>query len=283
MTVSAEENKLRLEDVLLRRFPRLSKMYLREVVKAGACEVNGYVENIGKRVRPNDLIEIFIDTGREASMVPEDIALDIRYEDDRLVVVNKPAGMLVHPSHREKTGTLLNALKFRFDQGSGPAGARPGLVHRLDRDTSGLMVVAKDTATHKRLAAQFAKKTVEKRYMALVHGAVASDSGTIEAPIGRYPEEKRWGVRDDGKPSESRFTVRERFANATLLELEPVTGRTNQLRIHCAFIGHPIFGDRSRGGPLHERLCLHAYRLAFDDPHSRERLRFESDAELRPE
>ena len=271
--VSADAQKMRLEDFLLDHFSGLSKMYLRDVVKTERCEVNGRWENIGYRLRENDLIEIVVDRDRETAMKPENIPLDIVFEDEHIIVVNKPAGMLVHPSHRENNGTMLNALSYHLNLDSMKL-IRPGLPHRLDKQTSGLIIVAKSAFAHRRLSAAFMKKRVEKRYLALVNGIIGKDEGTIEAPIGRFAELKQWSVKSDGKHSESRFWVRERFADTTLIELEPVTGRTNQLRIHCELIGHPIVGDTRRGGREFERLCLHAYKLAFPHPTSNEIVSF---------
>lgn len=325
---------MRLEDFLCGRFRRLSKMYLRETVRDERCEVNGRFENIGYRLRVNDFIEIELDPTREASMIPQDIPLDVVYEDTDLIVVNKPAGMLVHPSHREKTGTLLNALTFYLNRegetrrkGKGenlqeseavssspgllfsPASfVRPGLIHRLDRETSGLVVVAKNARAHRILAGHFGRgsraenadgtrtsvrngvrtevrvphaKLVEKRYLALVEGVVEADEGAIAGEIGRYAEEKRWGLKADGKRAETLFWVRERNADSTLLELEPVTGRTNQLRIHCASIGHSITGDTSRGGRKFHRLCLHAWKLSFRHPTGGRLMEFEAPISFR--
>ncbi|MGC2235320.1 MAG: RNA pseudouridine synthase, partial [Pyrinomonadaceae bacterium] len=221
-----------------------------------------------------------------------------------------PAGMLVHPTHRDKNGTLLNALSYYLNYSKAEYGmrsaelkiedqrlktedqnsklnsalriphsafTRPGLIHRLDKQTSGLIVIAKTPRAHRILCEHWRRKLVEKKYLALVEGNVAEDSGTIIAPIGRFAELKNWDVKEDGKHSETRFQVKERFADTTLLELEPVTGRTNQLRIHCAFVGHPIVGDAARGGREFSRLCLHAYRLAFWYPNGNERLEFEKE------
>ena len=276
LQVKPPENRKRLEDFLLDQFRGLSKLYLREIVKTEQCEVNGRWENIGYRLRPNDFVEIELDPTRENSMVPQDIPLDIIFEDEHLIVVNKPIGMLVHPSHRDKTGTLLNALAFHVNREGIDPHIRPGLIHRLDKDTSGLIVAAKNARTHRILATHFEKKLVEKLYLALVDGIVAEDEGTITGAIGRYVEEKRWGLKEDGREAETRFRVREKAGNKTLLELEPVTGRTNQLRIHCETIGHPIVGDVARGGSNFERLCLHAHKLAFRHPATRERIEFES-------
>jgi 23S rRNA pseudouridine1911/1915/1917 synthase len=273
-----EHFKMRLEDLLLGHFRHLSKIYLREVVKTGRCEVNGRHENIGYRVRPNDLIEVFVDHSKGTAMRAEDIALDIVHEDDEIIVVVKPVGMLVHPSHRENTGTLLNALTYHLNRSSSSL-IRPGLPHRLDKQTSGLIVAAKTPRAHRILSNQFLKRRVSKRYMALVEGIVEVPSGEIEARIGRFDELKYWGVRDDGKPSLSRFAVIEHRHDATLLELEPVTGRTNQLRIHCAAMGHPIVGDVERGGRPFSRLCLHASELSFAHPSDARNMRFASEVD----
>ena len=267
LTARDEHFKLRLEDFLLDEFGGLSKMYLREVVKNGLCEVNGRIENIGYRIRANDFVEVVVDETRGTAMRPENIPLDIVFEDDQLIVVNKPAGMLVHPSHRENSGTLLNALGYYLNDSAARNGrVRPGLIHRLDKQTSGLVVVAKNARAHRILAGHFMKKRVGKRYLALVEGVVDQLDGIVEAPIGRHAELKHWSVKEGGKHSETRFWVLERRADTTLLELEPVTGRTNQLRIHCELMGHPIVGDVRRGGREFSRLCLHAARLAFPHP-----------------
>lgn len=288
--------RVRLEDFLFDRFPGLSRMYLRDVVKNKKCEINGRLENKGKRVSGGDFIEIELDLSRETAMRPQEMPLDIVYEDNDLIVVNKPAGILVHPTHRDKSGTLLNALTFYLNAECGvrsaelkPTGGsdsefrvphsalvRPGLVHRLDKETSGLIVIAKSTRVHRILARQFQRKTVEKKYLALVDGVVEQDEGKITGTIGRYAEEKRWDLKADGKISETHYRVRKRNNDTTLLELEPITGRTNQLRIHCASIGHPIVGDTKRGGSESERLCLHAYKLAFRHPDGGRLVAFET-------
>ncbi len=288
--VRPEENKKRLEDFLLDRFRTLSKLYLRELVKGEKCEVNGRFENRGFKLKANDFIEVELDPTRQNSMVPEDIPLEILFEDNDLIIVNKPVGMLVHPSHRDKSGTVLNALSYYLNQDKALPHIRPGLIHRLDKDTSGLLIIAKNTRAHRILATQFEKKTVEKKYLARVEGSVHEDTGEVDSPIGRYIEKKMWGVKDDGRKAISRFRVLHRNDDTTLLELEPVTGRTNQLRVHCAAMGHPIVGDVQRGGREFSRLCLHAYKLAFRHPTSGGRqslehrvdLNFETTGELDP-
>jgi len=277
LNVFERVGKIRLEDFLCEQFGILSRMYLRALIRDGKVEVNGRHENAGYRVRGGDFIEVEADMSRGTSMVAEDIPLAIVFEDREIVVVNKPAGMLVHPSNREKTGTLLNALAhYLNDRTSTDASIRPGLIHRLDKDTSGLIVVAKTPAAHRILARHFMKKRVEKRYIALVEGIVEQEEGMIEAPIGRHAELKHWSVKHDGKHSETRFWIRKRYRDRTLLELEPITGRTNQLRIHCELIGHPIVGDVKRGGREFARLCLHAHKLAFPHPSSGDRVEFVS-------
>lgn len=284
LQVTEEHYKTRLDDFLFAKFRSLSKMYLRELVKNERCEVNGRNENRGYKLMPNDLVEIHVDATRETAMRPEDVAVDIVFEDDQLIVVDKPAGTLVHPTHRDKSGTLLNALAYHLNrekiesetaEGSAGAFVRAGLIHRLDKQTSGLMVVAKTSRTHRILADHFKRKLVTKRYLALVDGLVEDDAGTIDQPIGRYADQKFWDVKADGKHAETRFWVRERSDGRTLLELEPVTGRTNQLRIHCSSIGHPIVGDDARGGSAFSRLCLHAYKLEFKHPGDRSMMKFE--------
>lgn len=288
--ISEGLSRTRLEDYLFGRFPGLSRMYLRRVIKEERCEVNGRLENVGFRVRGGDFIEIEIDPTRENSMRPENVALDIIFEDEHLVVVNKPTGMLVHPTNRDKNGTLLNALVFHLNRSTADSASedkseirnpqseiiRPGLVHRLDKQTSGLIVIAKSVRIHRSLARQFQRKYVEKKYIALVDGIVQENEGRIVASIGRFADEKRWDVKVGGKPAETRYRVLERRENSTLLELEPVTGRTNQLRIHCSSIGHPIVGDVSRGGSEFRRLCLHAWKLTFRHPVNRDDRAFEA-------
>ena len=265
----------RLDEYLFDKLRTLSKMYLRELVRTGRVQINGEFENIGYKLRPGDFIEIEADLTRGTAMQPENIPLEIIYEDRDIVAVNKPAGMLVHPTHRDKNGTLLNALTYYLncdETDSARPYIRPGLVHRLDKETSGLMVIAKNAPAHRRLAADFLKKRVMKRYLALVDGAPKSSSGVICEPIGRFAELKLWGVQQDGKPSETRYRVIGSRSDKSLLELDPFTGRTNQLRIHCAAIGHPIVGDVQRGGSIHPRLCLHSWTLSFPHPITRHKL-----------
>ena len=294
----------RVDEFCASRFGNLSRMRIANLIGAGACLVNGDAGRAGYRLAAGDLVEAAFEDGAPTSMSPESIPLEILFEDDQIVVVVKPAGMLVHPTRSVKSGTLANALAYHLNRSriedresrmertsleladvrssilDSQSFIRPGLVHRLDRATSGLMVIAKTPRSLAILSKHFRKRLVEKRYVALVHGEIETDTGSISAPIGRDPDERpQWRVMEDGKPAETRFTVIERLAGATLVELEPVTGRTNQLRIHCAHIGHPIVGDNVHCGlriedcglrDLVTRLCLHAAKLAFHHPVSGE-------------
>jgi 23S rRNA pseudouridine1911/1915/1917 synthase len=225
-------------------------------------------------------------------MTPERAPLEVVHEDEHIVVVVKPAGQLVHPTRGVKLGTLANALAYHLnrlwiDESVAvlnpqseigiPRFIRPGLVHRLDRDTSGLLVIAKTRAALSRLSQHFQRRLVEKRYAAVVAGRVEREEFTIDAPIGRDEDARpQWRVDESGKSAETRLRVVERRGARTLVELEPVTGRTNQLRIHCTHAGHAIVGDRFYSGEPHTRLCLHASRLAFRHPATNEWVEFRS-------
>ncbi len=281
----------RLDNFLAARIMTHSKIYLRNRIGAGACLVNGEIAERGLHLRAGDSVQIEIDLGAQTSMTPEAVALEIVFEDNALLVINKPAEMLVHPSLGQKNGTLLNALSYYLnrdkidsenasfaDEYANSEFVRPFLVHRLDRKTSGLMVVAKTPEAMRVLSIHFQKRLVEKMYLAIVQGIISVDEGTIEAPIGQDFEERRWKVTTNGKAAETNFRVLQRFSDKTLLELQPVTGRTNQLRIHCAHIGYPIVGDDRYGDANSvSRLCLHAARLSFRHPTDNNLLEFESD------
>jgi 23S rRNA pseudouridine1911/1915/1917 synthase len=273
--VGEESEWQRLDDFLAERVATLSRMHIAALLARGACAVNGTEARAGQRLRAGDAVEV-CDAGEvENSMTPERAPLEIVHEDEQIVVVVKPAGQLMHPTRGVKRGTLANALayhlnRFRIDEGGALINQhfiRPGLVHRLDRDTSGLLVVAKTRAALSRLSQHFQRRLVEKRYAAVIAGRVEQEEFTINAPIGRDEEATpQWRVDESGKCAETRLRVVERRGARTLVELEPVTGRTNQLRIHCAHVGHAIVGDRFYSGEPHARLCLHASRLAFRHP-----------------
>ena len=289
----------RLDRFLATRLGRLSRMRINSLLLRGACTVNREVAAPGYHLRHGDMVEITVDESGPTSMTPEAIPLDIVYEDPQLLVIDKPSGMLVHPTRHEKSGTLANALSHHLNRTatkddaaslteesetsqSGPgaqtvAAVRPGLVHRLDRATSGLMVIAKQERSLSILTRHFHRRLVEKRYLALVRGIIEEDEMIISAPIGRDPEaHPKWNVSEAGRPAETRLTVLERRAGMSMVELEPVTGRTNQLRIHCAHIGHAIVGDTWYSADTNSRLCLHAARLCFHHPSGGEWMEFSS-------
>jgi len=292
----------RLDEFLALRFGSFSRMRIANVIGAGACRINGDFARAGYKLVAGDSIDVSFDEGAPTAMTPEPIPLEIVYEDEQVIVVVKPAGMLVHPTLGVKTGTLANALAYHLNRPRIEGGrwgvasplsdvepvVRPGMIHRLDRATSGLMVMAKPPRALTVLSRHFRRRLVEKRYLALVAGAVEEQSGSISAQIGRDPDKRpRWGVMDSGRQAETKFKVLERMAESTLLELEPVTGRTNQLRIHCAYIGHPIIGDQmygecadaeadSRNTETKMRLCLHASSLSFHHPVGGEWMEFTS-------
>lgn len=283
--VGPSEAGLRLDELLARRLRRLSRMRIASLVARGACVVNGRTAHAGHRINPGDTVAVALgEEGGPSSMTPEDLPLEIVYEDEELIVVVKPSGMLVHPTRGVKRGTLANALAFHLNRhapavshdgpepGAGevedaPPVVRPGLVHRLDRDTSGLMVVAKTQRALSILSRHFHERLVEKTYLALLEGLCGEDERFISAPIGRDPEARPpWRVIPEGRDAHTRLRVLARRHDTTLVELEPLTGRTNQLRIHCAHLGHPVVGDRIYGDGRGPRLCLHAARLAFHHP-----------------
>jgi 23S rRNA pseudouridine1911/1915/1917 synthase len=324
--IEQSDSGQRLDEFFASRFGSLSRMRIASLIEAGACVVNGAMGRAGYHILTGDSVEVSFDDGTSTAMSPEPIPLEIIREDEHVIVVVKPAGLLVHPTMSVKTGTLANALAYhlnrpRIEDGGwkienlalGPNESidsrsstlnsqpviRPGIVHRLDRATSGLMVIAKTQRALTVLSRHFRKRLVEKRYLAWVRGVVEEEPGSISAPIGRDPDQRpHWRVIESGKPAETRFKVLERMPRATLLELEPVTGRTNQLRIHCAYIGHPIVGDEMhdccglqitdcglkteehqsaiRDPQSAMRLCLHAWKLAFHHPASGEWLEFKA-------
>ncbi|MCI0662013.1 MAG: RluA family pseudouridine synthase [Acidobacteria bacterium] len=270
----ASSGKPRLDEFVASKFPRISLTRIRRLIAEGGVLVDGEKSFKGARLPDGAKVSLTIFAAEKSSATPEPIPLDILYEDEHLIVVDKPSGLLVHPSRQEKSGTLTNGLAFHFWQTHG-APLRPGMIHRLDRHTSGVIVVAKTPRAHRTLSKHFRLRWVKKFYLAPVSGVVARDDGEIIAPIGHQPNVwPRWGVMNDGKEAHTRFRVKRRFAAHTLLELEPLTGRTHQLRIHCNLIGHPILGDpiyAEQVDPLAEKLglkyqLLHAFRLAFRHP-----------------
>ncbi|MDX2033329.1 MAG: RluA family pseudouridine synthase [Blastocatellia bacterium] len=271
------EGKPRLDEFIAGKLPKVSLTRIRRLIAEGDALVNGANSLKGARLRPDDRVSVKLFAAEKSSGTPEAIPLEVLHEDAEIIVLNKQVGLLVHPSGREKSGTLMNALAWHFWQSSGEA-IRPGLVHRLDRNTSGVIIIAKTLRAHRTLSKHFRERWVKKFYQALVCGRVATSEGEIDAPIGFDPAIfPHWRVMREGKetrPAQTRYKVRTRYANHTLLELEPLTGRTHQLRIHCQLIGHAIVGDPFYKGAADElagalRLKhhqLHASRLELKHP-----------------
>ncbi len=286
--VSSVDNGLRLDQFLVGQFQkRYSRSYLQHLIAQGNVLVNGARVKRHTSVRAGDEIEVILKEKEERPwLIPEKIPLDIIYEDEEIVVVNKPSGMVVHPACGHYTGTLVHALLAHcgsLSQAGGPA--RPGIVHRLDKETSGVILAAKTENAHYHLAEQFASRQVKKKYLAIVRGRVARQEGVIQLPIGRHPvNRQKMAVIAKGegrsREAETRYRVLERFKQATYLELEPTTGRTHQIRVHLSALGHPILGDTVYGGSFPRlkipRLMLHAGSLIFSHPVTNKEMLFEA-------
>lgn len=260
----------------------LSRSVANEQIKTGQVLVNGEIKKAKYIVQVGDVITYQLPKIEEVEYVAEDISIEILYQDKDVAVVNKPQGMVVHPSAGHTSGTLVNALLYHIRDLSGINGVlRPGIVHRIDKDTSGLLMIAKNDVAHIKLAEELKAKKSLRKYWALVHGNVPNDRGKIEAPIGRSEKDrKKQAVTAKGKEAITRFEVLERFGDYTLLELTLETGRTHQIRVHMAYIGHPIAGDISYGPRKtlkgHGQF-LHARTLGFTHPSTGEMVEFTAE------
>lgn len=269
-------------DKALADLTELSRSQANEAIKAGTVLVNGKLSKAKYAVKEDDVITYEVPEEEVLEYKAEDIPLDIIYEDADVAVVNKPQGMVVHPSAGHTSGTLVNALMYHVKDLSSINGVvRPGIVHRIDKDTSGLLMVAKNDKAHNALAAELKDKKSLRKYVAIVHGNLPNDRGVIEAPIGRSDKDrKKQAVTAKGKPAVTRFTVLERFGNYTLVELQLETGRTHQIRVHMAYIGHPVAGDPLYGPRKtlkgHGQF-LHAKTLGFTHPTTGELVEFTAE------
>jgi 23S rRNA pseudouridine1911/1915/1917 synthase len=283
--VPAEAAGMRLDKFLADHLADISRSRIQGWIEKGRVTLDGRPARPSTRLDPGQCVRVFIPPPEEVRILPEPILLDILYEDEHLLVINKPAGMVVHPAPGHTSGTLVNALLARFpawaeldwwesEEDEEEAGAdypRPGIVHRLDKDTSGLLIVAKSAGARSALQAQFQARQVEKVYLALVHGVPPAPAGLIDAPIGRDPRQrKRMAVVAEGRPAVTAYRVLEPLGEYALLEVMPKTGRTHQIRVHLAFIGHPVVGDEVYGRRRSRLACprqfLHAARLSFRHP-----------------
>lgn len=280
--VSEEDAKMRLDKYLAANEESLSRSRIQSLVEEGQVRVNGNVQKANYKVKVNDTIVLEVEDDRELEVEPENIPLDIRYEDEDVIVINKPKGMVVHPANGNQNGTLVNALLYHCKDLSGINGVlRPGIVHRIDKDTTGLLIVAKNDMAHTSLSKQLQTKTVNRLYYALVHGVIPHDFGTIDAPIGRdvNDRQKMAVTATNSKDARTHFKVIERFKDYTLVECRLETGRTHQIRVHMQYIGHPVVGDEKysyrktmkTGGQL-----LHAHQLTFVHPRTNETMTIEA-------
>ncbi|MEZ5106461.1 MAG: RluA family pseudouridine synthase [Draconibacterium sp.] len=304
ITVDPGQSLLRIDKFLSNRMNNASRSRIQAAAEAGNILVNNQPVKPNYKVKPNDEIQLVMDYPRhELKIIPEDIPLNIVYEDEQLIVINKPAGLVVHPGHGNYTGTLVNALAFYFKDLPlfNSEDPRPGLVHRIDKDTSGLLVVAKTEHAKSKLAQQFFNKTTERRYHALVWGSVKDDEGTIEGNIGRSLKNRQvftvFPEGDYGKPAVTHYSVLRRMSYVTLVECRLETGRTHQIRVHMKYMNHPLFNDSNYGGDqilrgttyskyrqfvlncfkLLPRQALHAKTLGFIHPTTGEKMQFDSE------
>ena len=295
------QSPLRVDKFLMSRIENVTRNKIQQSAKEGSIYVNDLIVKSNYKVKGRDRVKVlFAHPPYENLLVAEDIAIDIVYEDDILVVINKPPGLVVHPGHGNYSGTLLNGLLHHFEKLPKNLNNRPGLVHRIDKDTSGLLVVAKTEQAMTHLSKQFFDKTSERKYLALVWGDLKENKGTIEGAIGRHPKNRlQMTVFEDnseGKEAITHFKVLERFGYVTLIECQLETGRTHQIRAHLKFIGHTLFNDKRYGGEkilkgtsftkyrqfvdncfkLLPRQALHAKTLGFIHPETGEKMQYDS-------
>jgi len=274
-----EDQAGRLDRYIASKCPDLSRTRVQGLIEENNILVNGQAPRPSRKLQSGDIIDITVPAARPFELAPENIELKVIYEDPDLLVVDKPAGMTVHPAPGNYTHTLANAVLARMPDIETDNVERPGIVHRLDKDTSGLIIIAKNRTAHMKLADQFKDRQVSKTYLALVNGHLTPEEGIIEAGIGRDPRHrKRMAVVSEGRPARSEYKVVKYVKNYTLLEVRPKTGRTHQIRVHLAAIGFPIVGDTTYGAKsdIVPRQFLHAARLKFRSPSSGDWLEIES-------
>lgn len=280
-----EDQQMRLDKYLAEQFPEQTRSYLQKLIKDGEVTVNGKNVKTGYQLSKGEEVCVNIPEPKELDVEPQKMDLDIVYEDEDVILINKPKGMVVHPAPGHTTDTLVNGLLYHCkDNLSGINGvARPGIVHRIDRDTTGILIVCKNDMSHNSIAAQLKEHSINRRYRALVHGNLKEDTGTVEGPIGRHPiDRKKMSINEkNGKPAVTHYTVLERFGNYTLIECKLETGRTHQIRVHMTSIGHPLVGDEVYGPakcPFKlQGQCLHAMVLGFVHPRTGEYMEFSAD------
>ena len=286
--VSPDQDGERL-DVFAAALADITRSRAGTLIKQGSVAVDGAAQaKTGFKLKPGMAVRVEVPPAAPVAVQAEDIALDIVYQDDDLAVVFKPSGMVVHPAAGNETGTLVNALLTHLDNLSGIGGEiRPGIVHRIDKDTSGLLLVAKNDFSHVALSEQIRAHTVKRAYRAIVIGGFRENEGTVEGPIGRHPtDRKRMAIVPGGREATTHWTALEPLRGATLIEARLTTGRTHQIRVHMASIGHPVLGDPVYGPkkspyPVEGGQLLHAFRLGFIHPRTGEEMLFEAEPEPR--
>lgn len=279
--VVSDQESGRLDKVVTNHYPDLTRSKIQNLIKQEQILVNQAPTTNRYKVSENDVIDVTLPDPVEVSVKPEKMNLDIVFEDDDVIVVNKSQGMVVHPAPGHENGTLVNGLLDHAPLATVNGELRPGIVHRIDKDTSGLLMVAKNDQAMLSLSAQLKAKTNQRKYLAIVHGNFKEEAGTINAPIGRSKKDrKKMAIVEDGRPAVTHFKVLERFTDYTLIECELETGRTHQIRVHLKYIGHPVAGDPLYG-PRNtlkgNGQFLHAKLLGFKHPRTGEELVFEVD------
>lgn len=282
--VLLEQEGERLDKYLSILYPELSRSFFQKLIKDDLCTVNGNSQKPNYRVCEGDLVNITFPDAKETSIVPENIPLDILYEDDDVLIVNKPKGMVVHPSAGHERGTLVNAILYHCkDSLSGINGdIRPGIVHRIDMDTTGSLIVCKNDESHIHIAEQIKEHSVNRIYVGIVCGNVTEDRGTVEGAIGRHPtDRKRMAINEkNGKPAVTHYQALERFGKYTYMQFQLETGRTHQIRVHMASIQHPLLGDEIYSNTKKSSFkhlqgqCLHAKTIGFVHPRTKEYMEF---------
>lgn len=283
ITVEIENAGQRIDKFLTVSLENMSRTQIQQLINEKNVFINGKVVKASYKVEAGDICCVCIPEPENTDILPEDIPLDVIYEDQDVIVVNKPTGMIVHPSAGIYSGTLVNALLYHCQDLSGINGVmRPGIVHRIDKETSGLLMVAKNDMAHQSLSEQLQEHTVVRRYIALVHGLIPHEFGRIEAPIGRDPRDRQKMTCTDKNAKEAitNFKVIERFKDMSLVECRLETGRTHQIRVHMQYIGYPVYGDPQYGLRRDDTTYgqyLHAKVLGFIHPRTHEEMYFESD------
>jgi len=283
--LTSDKEGIRIDAYLPEVMDDMSRSYAQKLISEGQITVNNNPVKAKYKIKDGDEISVNIPEVVEYKALAQDIPIEILYEDDHIIVVNKARGMVVHPAPGNFDGTLVNALLFhcngRLSSINGVE--RPGIIHRIDKDTSGVLVIAKTDSAHRKLSGKFAKHDIEREYIAAVRGIVSENGARIEAPIGRHPtDRKKMAVNTrNGKYAVTHFTVEKRFRKATLIRVQLETGRTHQIRVHMSYIGHPVIGDETYGGTKKghsiKGQALHAAKLGFEHPATGEKMSFESE------